>query len=310
MDEMISVGIDIGGTKVNIGLVTENGKVIDTIRVPVQTQLGAPKFIEMLCGEIDRLLEQNHLTKEQIYFFGAGVPGTADIHTGYVEYCPNLHWEDVPAGEIFKENLGAKVVISQDSRCAAWAEYLLGAGKKYSSIFCVAVGTGIGGGIILDGKIFHGGMNTAGEIGHSVFQKDGRPCVCGNHGCLERYSSGTGIIDRAMELFPEKFSDLPKKSESVFQLAYQGDPQALDLIGHVVEDLAVGIANVVSILSPEAVIISGGLCDHDELFIKPLNELVYHYGYHSWVRKKLLKIEKAQMGSDAPMIGAALLYKA
>lgn len=310
MDEMISVGIDIGGTKVNIGLVTENGKVIDTIRVPVQTQLGAPKFIEKLCGEIDRLLEQNHLTKEQIYFFGAGVPGTADIHTGYVEYCPNLHWEDVPAGEIFKENLGAKVVISQDSRCAAWAEYLLGAGKKYSSIFCVAVGTGIGGGIILDGKIFHGGMNTAGEIGHSVFQKDGRPCVCGNHGCLERYSSGTGIIDRAMELFPEKFSDLPKKSESVFQLAYQGDPQALDLIGHVVEDLAVGIANVVSILSPEAVIISGGLCDHDELFIKPLNELVYHYGYHSWVRKKLLKIEKAQMGSDAPMIGAALLYKA
>ena len=310
MDEMISVGIDIGGTKVNIGLVTENGKVIDTIRVPVQTQLSAPKFIEMLCGEIDRLVEQNHLTKEQIHFFGAGVPGTADIHTGYVEYCPNLHWEDVPAGEIFKENLGAKVVISQDSRCAAWAEYLLGAGKKYSSIFCVAVGTGIGGGIILDGKIFHGGMNTAGEIGHSVFQKDGRTCVCGNHGCLERYSSGTGIIDRAMELFPEKFSDLPKKSESVFQLAYQGDPQALDLIGHVVEDLAVGIANVVSILSPEAVIISGGLCDHDELFIKPLNELVYHYGYHSWVRKKLLKIEKAQMGSDAPMIGAALLYKA
>lgn len=310
MDEMISVGIDIGGTKVNIGLVTENGKVIDTIRVPVQTQLSAPKFIEILCGEIDRLLEQNHFTKEQIHFFGAGVPGTADIHTGYVEYCPNLHWEDVPAGEIFKENLGAKVVISQDSRCAAWAEYLLGAGKKYSSIFCVAVGTGIGGGIILDGKIFHGGMNTAGEIGHSVFQKDGRACVCGNHGCLERYSSGTGIIDRAMELFPEKFSDLPKKSESVFQLAYQGDPQALDLIGQVVEDLAVGIANVVSILSPEAVIISGGLCDHDELFIKPLNELVYHYGYHSWVRKKLLKIEKAQMGSDAPMIGAALLYKA
>jgi glucokinase len=266
--------------------------------------------IANISNEVIRLIESNGFSLEDISFIGVGVPGTADIKTGIVEYCPNLGWEDVPAGAIFKKYLGREVVVSQDSRLAAWAEYLLGAGRNYQSMVCLTLGTGIGGGIILDGKIFHGSMNTAGEIGHTVFEKNGRDCNCGNKGCLERYSSGTGIIDRAMELFPEKFVDLPQKSESVFQLAYKGDQDILALITNVVEDLAVGIANLVSILSPEVVIISGGLCDHDDLIVKPLGELVYKYGYHSWVRKRGLKIEKAQMGSAAPMIGAALLYKA
>jgi glucokinase len=310
MSEIISIGIDIGASKTNIGLVTGSGKIIASRRIPVSSGLSPEAFIAQICSEVEALIESNGLGKPDISFFGVGVPGTADIQTGYVEYCPNLAWEDVPAGEIFQRYLGHEVTVSQDSRLAAWAEYLLGAGQKYRSILCVAVGTGIGGGIIIDGKIFHGAMNTAGEVGHTVFEKNGRACSCGNHGCLERYSSGTGIIQRALDAFPEKFTGLPKKTETVFQLAYQGDQDMLNLIHSAVEDLAVGIANAASIISPEAVIISGGLCEHEELVIKPLGELVNQYGYHSWVRKHMLKIEKAQMGSDAPMIGAALLYKA
>jgi glucokinase len=310
MSETISVGIDIGATKVNIGLVTSSGKIINSVRIPVQRNSSAENFIEKLCQDVERLIESNGSKKEDITFYGVGVPGTADYKTGLVEYCPNLGWENVPAGVIFKKHLGVDVTISQDSRLAAWAEYLLGAGRSFKSIICVAVGTGIGGGIIIDGKIFHGAMNTAGEIGHSVFEKNGRLCACGNHGCLERYSSGTGIIEQALEAYPEKFAGHPHKSETVFELAYAGDQDMLGLIQRMVEDLAVGIANAVSILSPEAVIISGGLCAHDELIIKPLRELVNKYGYYSWVRKKQLKIEKAQMGAEAPMIGAALLYKA
>jgi glucokinase len=310
VSETISVGIDIGGTKANIGLVTSSGRVIDSVRIAVQSQLSPESFIQTLCLGVERLIEKNGLQKDEIAFYGVGVPGTADYKTGLVEYCPNLGWEDVPAGEIFKKFLGADVVVSQDSRLAAWAEYLLGAGRNFRSSLCLTLGTGIGGGIIVDGKIFHGAMNTAGEVGHSVFQKDGRACNCGNHGCLERYSSGTGIIDRALEAYPEKFVDRPHKSETVFELAYAGDQDMLRLIRCVVEDLAVGIANAVSILSPEAVIISGGLCEHEELVIQPLKELVNHYGYHSWVRKHQLKIEKAQLGPEAPMVGAALLYKA
>jgi glucokinase len=310
MDEPISVGIDIGATKANLGLVTSAGKIIDSVRIPVQRQTSARDFIETLCHDVTQLIAANDLKKEDITFYGVGVPGTADYKTGLVEYCPNLGWEDVPAGAIFKQYLGANVMIAQDSRLAAWAEYLLGAGRNYRSFICVAVGTGIGGGIIIDGKIFHGALNTAGEIGHSVFQKDGRPCNCGNHGCLERYSSGTGMIDRALEAYPEKFIDRPHQTETLFDLAYAGDEDLLRLIGRMVEDLAIGIANAVSILSPEAVIISGGLCLHDELIIKPLRELVNQYGYHAWTRKNQLKIEQAQLGPEAPMIGAALFYKA
>jgi glucokinase len=310
MSESISVGIDIGGTKANIGLVTSSGKVIDTARISVNVNMSAEEFIKVLCEGVQRLIEKNSLKKEEILFYGVGVPGTADYKTGMVEYCPNLGWEDVPAGEIFKKYLGEEVAVLQDSRLAAWAEYLFGVGKDFNSSICLTLGTGIGGGIIMDGKIFHGAMNTAGEVGHSVFQKDGRPCNCGNHGCLERYSSGTGIIERALELFPGKFVGRPHKSETVFELAYAGDQEILGIIRCVVEDLAVGIANAVSILSPEAVIISGGLCVHDELIVEPLKELVNHYGYHSWVRKKKLRIEKARLGPEAPMIGAALLYKA
>ncbi|MBI5951085.1 MAG: ROK family protein [Chloroflexi bacterium] len=310
MDKDISIGIDIGGTKVHLGLVDRSGKVIDDQRLPVQIDLGAEASIKTICGHLDRLIESNQLKKSDILSFGVGVPGTADIKTGNVEYCPNLGWEDVPAGAIFGKYLERDVIVSQDSRCAAWAEYLLGAGRKYQSMICLTLGTGIGSGIIMDGRIFHGALNTAGEIGHCVFEKDGRPCNCGRRGCLERYCSGTGIIQRALEAFPEKLASLPHKSESVFQLAYGGDQDALTLIRAVVEDLAIGIANAVSILSPQAVIISGGLCEHYELIVSPLEQLVNQYGYHSWSRKKMLKIEKAQAGSDAPMIGAALLYKA
>lgn len=310
MDEPISVGIDIGATKVNIGLVTPSGKIIDSVRVPVQREVSAEHFIETLCQAVAGLMDANYLTSANIAFYGVGVPGTADSHTGLVEYCPNLGWEDVPAGAIFKQYLGAEVMVAQDSRLAAWAEYLLGAGRNYRSFICVAIGTGIGSGIIIDGKIYNGALNTAGEIGHSVFQKDGRVCNCGNHGCLERYSSGTGMIERALETYPEKFIDHPHQAEALFDLAYAGDEDLLRLIRSMVEDLAIGIANAVSLLSPEAVIISGGLCMHDRLIIKPLRELVNHYGYHAWARKQQLKIERAQLGPAAPMIGAALLYQA
>ena len=309
MNENISVGIDIGATKIHMGLVTESGQVLGDDRLPFQYDLKPDAMIETICGYLDKLLKSNQLQINDILSFGVGVPGTADINTGNVEYCPNLGWEDIAAGTIFAKYLGREVIVSQDSRCAAWAEYLLGAGRKYRSMICLTLGTGIGSGIIMDGKIFHGALNTAGEIGHCIFEKDGRACNCGRLGCLERYCSGTGIIQRALEAFPEKLADLPHKSESVFQLAYAGDAHALKLIQTVVEDLAIGIANAVSILSPQAVIISGGLCDHEELIVKPLEQLVNQYGYHSWARKKLLKIEKAQAGSDAPMIGAALLYK-
>jgi glucokinase len=305
----MNIGIDIGATKTNIGIVDTEGKIVNSLRISTNQQKSPEAVIFDICEDIKKLLESNAIGFEKINSIGVGVPGTADIRTGFVEYCPNLDWEDVNAGEIFSKHLGIDVLVSQDSRCAAWAEFLFGAGRGYKSFIAITLGTGIGGGIIIDEKIYHGAMNTAGEVGHAVFQKDGRACNCGNHGCLERSCSGTGIIERALERFPEKFENRPKRSETVFELAHEEDEEALALIKDVVADLAVGIANAVSIISPELVVLSGGLCKYERLIIQPLKDLVYHYGYHSWTRKKKLEIAKAELGDEAPMIGAAFLYK-
>jgi glucokinase len=304
-----SIGIDIGATKVNIGIVDSRGGIVAQSRIPSDTSRDARELISIISSGAKRLLEENELDWAEISFFGAGVPGTVNTGTGHVEYCPNLRWNDVPAGSYFKEFLGREVAIIQDCRAAALSELLYGAGRGCSDILCVTLGTGIGGGVIIDGKIFHGSMNTAGEIGHTVIVENGRLCSCGNHGCLERYSSGGGIIEQALERFPGKFTDADRNTERVFELTKNGDPEARQLITESVEHLAVGIANAVNIFSPQAVIISGGMCVHEDLIIDPLRVLVPRFGYISWVRKNALRIEKAMLGSDAPMIGAASLHR-
>lgn len=324
MNGKYCIGIDIGGTKVNIGIVNEDGTILDKVKIPTckkdpnisDSQVWKRKnrepeeIIKAICNEIQTLLQKNQMTMNDIYFIGAGVPGTADTKTGMVSYCPNLFWYDVPAGELFETYLHREVKIMQDSRNAALAEMLFGAGREYNDILCISVGTGVGCGIISDRKIYNGAMNTAGEFGHTPIVKDGRQCVCGNKGCLERYVSGTAIYERAFEKFPWKFEkEEQKNSEYVFEMAYNGDAEILEYIDECVDYLAFGIANAVCLMAPEAIIISGGLCVHDELFVKPLREKVMQRGYYSWTRLNSLKICKAELGSDAAMIGAAMLYK-
>ena len=302
------LGIDIGGTKTNVGIVDEDGSIL--AKAKFSTYAGAcEESIKRISASIKSFLDVKGYRPEDIAFIGAGVPGTVDTRTGFVDYCPNLHWIDEPAGEYFRKHLGREVAIVQDSRAAAFGELLFGAGRGFSDIICLTLGTGIGGGIIVGGKIFNGGMNTAGELGHTPIVKNGKPCVCGVGGCLERYVSGTAILSRALESFPEKFEGREKKSETVFELAYAGDAQALALISDCVDDLAFGIACAVDLLSPQAVVISGGLCEHESLIIRPLIERVPKFGYFSWVKKNALVIKKAELLGDAPMIGAAMLYR-
>jgi glucokinase len=304
-----NLGVDIGGTKINMGVVSENGAVLYKKKIATLNMEDRREGIRRISGEIRAFLKENGLDLADIAFIGAGVPGTVDTKTGFVDYCPNLNWIDQPIGDYFLESLDREVKLIQDSRAAAFAEYLYGAGRGFSDIICLTLGTGIGCGIIIGGRIFHGGMNTAGEVGHMPIAKHGRKCVCGAEGCLEQYSSGTALITRALERFPEKFEGREKRSETVFEMAYAGDADALGLIGDFVDDLAFGIANVVDVLSSQAVVISGGLCEHESLVIEPLKKKVPEYGYFGWKKQDRLKILKAELTSDAPMIGAAMLYK-
>lgn len=307
MSAPLNLGIDIGGTNTQIGLVDDAGGVLASVSFPTQGAQDHHWFIDKLLQESQALLRSQDLVLEDIDSFGVGVPGTVDEATGHIEYCPNIPWTDIPFGELVQQAFGKEVFVSHDVRLAALAEMQYGAGRTYSNILCVLVGTGVGAGIILDGKPICGAFNTAGEMGHMIVQKHGRPCACGRKGCLERYASGTGIAEHAKEvLSADDFQGRAQTTQTVFALAAEGNKKALDLVDEGVEYLALGIANVVNLLSVELVIVGGGVAENpDALFLDPLREYIYTYGYAPWAAQKKLKIEKAALGIDAVMIGAA-----
>lgn len=311
MNGECNIGIDIGGTKVNIGIVSENGRIIDHTKIKtIKTEM-IEVFVSRILEALDELLKKNQKKKCDISFVGIGVPGTVNTKEGIVEYCPNLEWEDIQLKKYFQPYFpGVRIEIIQDSWAAAVAEHEYGAGKDCANIACVTIGTGIGCGVIINDKIFMGGMHSAGEIGHSIVQMDGLQCNCGRKGCLERYSSGTGIFESAYEKFPEMFEGRGKKAETVFELAKEQYQPAIDLIDHSVRMLAMGLANLVTVLSVEKILISGGICQHRELVVEPLQKYIYEYGYYAWVRQNRLKVESAKVKENAPMLGAAVLYKA
>ena len=310
MPKQYRIGIDIGGTKVNVGIVAQDGSILRKLSFPSQGADQPRTFVALITRQVDEMLAQEGLSIDEIEHIGAGIPGTADYTRGIVEYSCNLFGEDqVPLADLFAENWHREVTIVQDSWAAAYAEYRFGSQRAHEHMLCVTVGTGIGCGVIVGGKVFSGAMHTAGEIGHTPIVWQGRPCACGKRGCLERYASGTAILEQAMERFPEKLRDQPAKTESVFLLAYASDGDALGLIAECVDKLAYGLALMIDILSTDTVVISGGLCAHRELFIAPLQDKILSYGYPPWARKKRVTVSQAKLGSDAPMVGAAFLTR-
>lgn len=308
MPKQYRIGIDIGGTKVNAGIVTEDGTMLRKCTFPSFGAENPGSFVLMITQNVEQMLAAEKLTLNDMEHIGAGIPGTADYRNGVVEYSCNLFGENrVPLAKEFKKVWGRDVTIVQDSWAAAYAEYRFGSQRRHPDMLCVTVGTGIGCGVISGGKVFSGAMHTAGEIGHTPIVWQGRPCACGKRGCLERYASGTAILEQALERFPDKLSDLPMKTESVFLLAYAGDGDALALIAECADKLAYGLAIMIDILSTNTVVISGGICAHKELFIDHLQEKILDYGYTPWARKREVTVSQAKLGSDAPMVGAAFL---
>ena len=303
------VGIDVGGTKVGLGLLEPDGRIVrsNVIGTPSFAE-GADAFVERICEAFHALLSQGGVSPSQIEGLGVGVPGTVTWKTGTVRYCPNLFGAvQLPMADMFEQRLGIRPSVVQDSWAAAYAEYEFGQRRAFSNMLCVTVGTGIGCGVILNGHVFGGALGTAGELGHVPIVFQGRKCVCGQHGCLERYVSGTAIYAQAMERFPDKLRGMPQKAESVFTLAYAGDKDALKLIGECADWLAYGLTLAIDLLAVDTVVISGGVSAHKKLLIDPLEEKIRAYAYPPWARNERLKVLQAVLGSEAPMVGAAFL---
>ncbi|MCL3863307.1 ROK family protein [Actinotalea sp. K2] len=305
--EVLRIGVDIGGTKTRLGLVTPGGEVIAEKTIPTASGVTCAEHVTRISSSTRQLLADSGKELSDVRTIGVGVPGTADPNTGVVEYCPNLGWDREPLADHLESHLDIRPHVLQDSRAAAWAERLFGVEPSVESFLAVTVGTGIGCGIVLNNELLMGAMNTAGELGHSTLYRNGRQCSCGNRGCVEQYVSGTAILRRALEAFPDDFGGRPILTQTVFALAAEGHPPAQRLLEEALDDLAHAVVNAVNILSVEAVILSGGLCVYEELFVSPLRTRVLDLAYEPWRRQHKMDVFASRLGPSAPMIGAAFL---
>ncbi len=313
---MIAIGIDIGGTSIKGAGITKEGKVLDVFSLPVEKGEKQEVTINRLIDSINNYIKDQGFKKEEILGIGLGVPGVMDTKAGVITYSNNLQWYELPIVEMIENGTGLKVKITNDANAAALGEARFGAGRKYKNIIMVTLGTGVGGGIVIDGKLFEGNLGKGAEIGHSVIVVDGEQCSCGRRGCLEAYASATALIrdtKRAMEQHKEsKCWQVAKKLGKVdarvaFETDRLGDEVGHQLVENYVKYLGEGLLNYFNIFRPEALILSGGIANEGEYLLSRLR--IYfeerNYGFQGTPKVDLLVSE---LGYDSGKIGAATLF--
>ncbi len=315
---MYYLGVDLGGTNIVAGVVDDNYNII----AKAETKTACPRPTEEIIDDIARVSKeacQNAgISLDDIAHFGIGSPGALNPVTGLITRADNLDFINVNMVEMLYERTGKKFYLENDANAAAYGEYLAGAGKGTTDFIAVTLGTGVGGGIILGGKLFSGTNYAGAELGHMVINMDGEKCNCGRRGCFEAYASATALIRQARAaLKSDKCSlmwqlcenDLTKiNGKVVFTAAHEGDSTALAVVEQYEKYLAVGIANIINIFQPHRVCVGGGIANQGEYLLAPVREMVYKAIYTSSFEKNC-EVIKAELGNDAGVIGAAMLYK-
>jgi len=310
------IGIDLGGTWTKVGLSDSSGCLLARHEVLTEGYRGPGYIVGEISKKLLALVEEKEISGSSLLGVGVGSPGPLDIDSGTILKTPNLGWEDVPLRDILSGAVGLQVALDNDANAAALGEWWKGAGAGSRSLVCFTLGTGVGGGIVIDGEIWHGSGGVAGELGHMTIEVNGRRCNCGNSGCLEAYASATAISERAREglkgcdsgLSRAVGGDLDKiTSEIVYRQAVEGDPFCRRVIADTAVYLAVGIANMLNILNPEVVVIGGGVTQAGRLLFDPLLEEVGKRAFPSALRGT--SIVPAGLGNDAGMVGAVGLIK-
>ncbi len=318
---MFRIGVDLGGTNIAAGLVDGQYRILDRESVKTNVPRPAESIIRDIAGLVVKLCERNGLNQCEIEAVGVGVPGTINEDTGYVEYSNNIRFENVPFIEMLGRLVSAPVHFGNDANAAALGEYLAG-GYNVQSFVMVTLGTGVGSGIILDGRLIKGINFAASELGHTVIKMGGEQCTCGRKGCFEAYASATALIRDARRRFKKESTD--KQAESsvilklcggdmekleakhIFDAAKLGDEAAGELFSNYTEYLAEGIANIINILQPELICIGGGVGKAGDMLLEPVKEKVAGKIF-SKNSAKNTDIRLARLDNDAGIIGAALL---
>ena len=320
---MYTIGVDLGGTNIAIGIVNDRYEIVRKGSVPTKPERGADPIIADMAALCRKLIADEGLTLADIESVGVATPGTANNVTGVVEYANNIPFLQYPLADRLSAQLdGKKVYIENDANAAAKAEAIAGVAAGAPISVMITLGTGVGGGIIIDGKVYTGFNFAGAELGHVVIQKDGRQCSCGRKGCWEAYSSATGLVNITKDHILEARaagnktimddmigSDLSKVSaRTAFNAMKQGDEVGAQVVDEYISYLSCGIVNMINIFQPNVLSIGGGVCNEGDYLMKPLLEKVWGetYSREGTPRTEILI---AKLGNDAGIIGAAVLGK-
>jgi glucokinase len=311
MKELIA-GIDIGGTKIAIALATPACGIVAQHSFPTQVGDGPHKIMERTLGQLDELIKREEAVLSRV---GVACAGPLDTRRGVTVAPPNLPgWHEFPVVEIVRERIGVPVAFDNDANAAALAELRFGAGRGLKNLVYVTVSTGIGGGVIVDGKLVHGITGNAGEIGHLTVLPNGPKCGCGARGCLEAVCSGTGIARRlidkvnggASSLLADRFGNIEQvTAKNIAEAAAEGDPLAGDIWEETVFYLSIGLGNIIVMFEPEAIILGGGVAMTGEQLFRPLRRRIAEQV--KIFRAENIKILHAGLGAESGIYGALAL---
>ena len=314
---MYRIGVDLGGTNIVAGIVDENNKIIAKGQRKTNVPRPAEDIFDDIALAIQDAMATAGITKAEVLSVGVGTPGSVNKAEGIIEFANNLGFDNTPALRLLRERTGISAIyFDNDANCAALGEAVAGCGKGVKNFVAITLGTGVGSGIIANGKLVTGCNYAAGEMGHTVIVYDGEPCNCGRRGCWEKYSSATALILQTKDAMRKNDhslmwnlveGDLSKVSgRTAFEAMRQGDEAATAVVDKYVAYLACGVGNIINIFQPDILCVGGGVGNEKENLLVPLRKVVNTeiYSIHA---KRQTKICAAELGNDAGIIGAALL---
>ena len=312
---MYSIGVDLGGTNIAVGVVDENYKIIGKGKIKTNAPRPAEEIFDDIAKAIDLAVADAGIKMMDVSHIGVGTPGSVNKADGIIEFANNLGFNNVPAKKMLEERTGKPCVFENDANAAALGEAYAGAGNGAKDLIAVTLGTGVGSGIIVGGKVLSGINDAAGEIGHTVICIDGEPCNCGRRGCWESYASATALISQTKKkmlecpdskMWDEAGGDINNADgRTAFNAMYAGDEAGKQVVDKYIYFVAVGVANIINTFQPEIVCIGGGISNEGENLLNPIREYIEKERYTKYAKKQT-KICKAVLGNDAGIIGAAL----
>lgn len=303
MAKKFIVGIDLGGTNLKIGLLDLKYKIIDKDILSTQRFVKKEELIQAIIDSVNRIIEDNRLSRLSLLGIGLGLPGPIDTGQGIVHFFPNIPgWKEVNLKKILKRRLRLPVFLDNDAKLMAVAEYKLGSAKGLRNVVCLTLGTGVGGGTIIEGSLYRGRDNASGEIGHIPISQKGPRCNCGGVACLEAYIGNNRIIREARRLFKRDIS-----LEELSYLAKKHNRKALALWSEVARRLGIALVGVVNLLNPDGIIIGGGVANAGRILFDKIREVIRHRAMS--VQAGRVRVFKARLGNDAGLIGAAILVR-